>query len=174
MADFANKDISLSVKNTKIKLEKNVAEFLKKTVEIRMDNITENLEVCESPIEQFMCMALNAFKEASLWRELKKSFDVCEIEAQVDINDEKLEEEYRVDFLITLADQEKGEWQFAVECDSKEYHFTEKAFHLDRKRDKELLSIGIITIRFTGSEIVKSPLTCITTLHQIICQYVNR
>jgi len=63
---------------------------------------------------------------------------------------------YRVDFLLEL-----GVRKLAVECDGHEFHDRTKqqAAH-DRARDRELLAMGIPTVRFTGSEIHHSSERC--------------
>jgi very-short-patch-repair endonuclease len=63
---------------------------------------------------------------------------------------------YRVDLML-----EFGVRRLAIECDGHEFHDrTKQQAAYDRSRDRELLRIGIPTIRFTGSEIVHSPERC--------------
>lgn len=60
---------------------------------------------------------------------------------------------YRVDFLICIDDNGSEGW-LAVECDGHDFHDrTKQQAASDRSRDRELLIVGIPTIRFTGSEI---------------------
>lgn len=63
---------------------------------------------------------------------------------------------YRADFIL-----ETGVRKLAIECDGREFHDrTKQQAAYDRARDRELLQLGIPTIRFTGSEIVHSPERC--------------
>lgn len=63
---------------------------------------------------------------------------------------------YRIDILI-----EAETWRLAIECDGFDFHDrTKQQAAYDRARDRELILIGITTIRFTGSEIVHSAERC--------------
>lgn len=68
---------------------------------------------------------------------------------------------YRVDILI-MADANGG-WGFvAIECDGHDWHDrTKQQAAYDRARDRELLRIGIPTLRFTGSEIYHDAFRCV-------------
>jgi very-short-patch-repair endonuclease len=56
---------------------------------------------------------------------------------------------YVVDFLLVNCDG-----GVAIECDGHEFHDrTKQQAASDRSRDRELLAIGLATVRFTGSEI---------------------
>lgn len=63
---------------------------------------------------------------------------------------------YRIDILIG------GEnWKLAVECDGHDFHDrTKQQAAYDRARDRELVLLGVTTIRFTGSEIAHSVERC--------------
>jgi very-short-patch-repair endonuclease len=63
---------------------------------------------------------------------------------------------YRFDFAITNHGQ-----SLIVEADGKDYHAgTAEQIAHDKARDRELLTMGIPTIRFTGSDIFKDPIGC--------------
>jgi len=63
---------------------------------------------------------------------------------------------YRADFLLEL-----GARRLIIECDGHDFHDrTKQQAAYDRSRDRELLQIGIPTVRFTGSEITHSPERC--------------
>jgi very-short-patch-repair endonuclease len=71
---------------------------------------------------------------------------------------------YRADFLLEL-----GVRKLAIECDGHEFHDrTKQQAAYDRARDRELLRIGIPTIRFTGSEIIHSPERCAEESYQCL------
>lgn len=75
---------------------------------------------------------------------------------------------YKVDILL----QGDG-WNLAVECDGHEFHDrTKQQAAYDRSRDRELILLGITTIRFTGSEIVHSVERCATQTMEIV-QYLT-
>lgn len=57
---------------------------------------------------------------------------------------------YRADFVFGID----GHNLFAVECDGHDFHDrTKQQAAMDRSRDRELLRMGLPTMRFTGSEI---------------------
>ncbi|MCL6443424.1 MAG: endonuclease domain-containing protein [Alicyclobacillus sp.] len=60
---------------------------------------------------------------------------------------------YTADFLVTW-----GQYKFVIECDGHDFHekTKEQAAH-DKKRDREMTSMGYIVMRFTGSEIWNDP-----------------
>lgn len=64
---------------------------------------------------------------------------------------------YRADIVIEL-----DHWRrLVVECDGHDFHDrTKQQAAYDRARDRELLMLGFVTIRFTGSEIVHAPERC--------------
>ena len=67
---------------------------------------------------------------------------------------------YRVDILLE-ADANGGTGFIAIECDGHEYHErTKQQAAYDRARDRELMRIGILTLRFTGSEIHHNAFRC--------------
>lgn len=66
---------------------------------------------------------------------------------------------YRADFLVRFAHWRGGIVFGAIECDGHDHHnlTKEQALH-DRERDREFQKQGLIILRYTGSEIWKSPL----------------
>jgi hypothetical protein len=64
---------------------------------------------------------------------------------------------YRLDFVLRT-----NHGMLTIECDGHEWHdrTKEQAAH-DRRRDRDLLRIGLPTIRFTGSEIHRDIATCV-------------
>ncbi len=80
-------------------------------------------------------------------------------------------ESYRVDFMLRLD----SSVMLAVECDGHDFHDrTKQQAAYDRSRDRELLRLGIVTIRFTGSEIVHSPERCAFEIYQTILTLKER
>jgi hypothetical protein len=72
---------------------------------------------------------------------------------------------YRLDFVIEI----NSKYLLAIECDGHDFHDrTKQQAAYDRSRDRELLKIGIVTARFTGSEIHHSPSRCASDIWQIV------
>ncbi len=70
---------------------------------------------------------------------------------------------YSVDFLL-----QPQTGYIAIECDGHEYHDrTKQQAAYDRARDRDLLRLGITTIRFTGSEIHHSIDRCVADIYDI-------
>jgi hypothetical protein len=71
------------------------------------------------------------------------------------------ESRYRLDIAMELR---SGEWPraqvfVAVECDGHDFHEkTKEQAERDKRRDRDLQSIGWAIARFTGSEIVRDPI----------------
>lgn len=110
-----------------------------------------------TPIERQMYEAL--VRTAPATYELQDLIDDCAygdgeyvvLEAQVPLLT------YFADLCLTTA----GGSRLAIECDGHDYHnLTKQQAAYDRARDRELLAVGIPTIRFTGSEIHHSAERC--------------
>lgn len=71
---------------------------------------------------------------------------------------------YKVDFLLWTSFGRKA-FGVVVECDGHDFHEkTKEQAARDKKRDREILCAGFPTLRFTGSEIFRSPIEC---AHQV-------
>lgn len=67
---------------------------------------------------------------------------------------------YRVDFLISYAFFGR-KLEIVVECDGHQFHEkTKEQVRRDKKRDRDLQSLGLKVLRFAGSEIVASAQAC--------------
>lgn len=65
---------------------------------------------------------------------------------------------YRTDFLLVFAGQGGGHCYVAVECDGHDFHErTKQQAEHDRRRDRDIQGMGLSVLRFTGSEIWRSP-----------------
>jgi very-short-patch-repair endonuclease len=72
---------------------------------------------------------------------------------------------YRVDFLLVIHETRL----LAVECDGHEWHErTKQQASGDRARDRDLLRTGILTARYTGSDIASDPDGCAADLLDIV------
>lgn len=73
------------------------------------------------------------------------------------INPQEKIGDYRVDFVLVC---DKGK-KVVVECDGHDFHErTKEQAAKDRKRDRELQAKGYLVLRYTGSEIYRSPTEC--------------
>jgi very-short-patch-repair endonuclease len=65
---------------------------------------------------------------------------------------------YTADFLVRVQHWRGGRAVGVIECDGHDFHerTKEQAQH-DNKRDREMQSRGLIVLRYTGSEIFRSP-----------------
>lgn len=69
---------------------------------------------------------------------------------------------YRVDFLFRLIDVSGGENLLVVEVDGHEFHEkTKDQVARDKARDRAILELGAITMRFAGSEVWANPFVCV-------------
>lgn len=125
------------------------------------------LEKCGSQIEMLMAVGLWSrgvwttralLSEKTTIEGLKKEirgkagkFDVMPVAIGQQVQVEK----YRLDFLLVGEGFETGMfYMLAVECDGHDFHEkTKEQAARDKSRDRTMSSMGITTMRFTGSEI---------------------
>lgn len=75
-------------------------------------------------------------------------------------------ERYRIDFRIDVANLG---YPVFVECDGHDFHErTKEQAERDRSRDRAIQAANIPIIRFTGREIYRDPLDCVTQ----ICRFL--
>lgn len=83
--------------------------------------------------------------------------------------------DYRVDFLFYAKRAGHTDFWLAVECDGHDFHEkTKEQAQKDKSRDREVLALGVQTIRFTGSEIWMNPLRCADVVYGLISDYHTR
>jgi very-short-patch-repair endonuclease len=127
---------------------------VEKAIDEAMDRVREDAAVSldyqmiqapeMTPIEQIVFVFLKAKEQA---------FDQCRVFPQHHIG------KYRVDFLVEEYDfyGRKSLGQFVIECDGHDFHEkTKEQAAKDKKRDRELQSLGLKVFHFTGSEIWRS------------------
>ena len=96
---------------------------------------------------------LNAFEFSGSYFELYPQFQVHGF-----VGLKKKVRNYRVDFLIARPSIGK---YVAIEVDGAEFHErTRDQIWRDKTRDRDLLKVGIVTLRFTGSEVYNRPVDC--------------
>lgn len=138
---------------------------------IIMNNLNEMVgraESCQSPIEQLLGIAL----EKQLDKILPSYTNDFFLNSQevIEADDKK----YRVDFFVAVKRNGRF-YGFIIECDGHEFHEkTKEQARKDKKRDRDLLSLGHQVIRFTGSEIVENPFSCAREIVKIILERINK
>lgn len=124
------------------------------------------LRVCESPIEKLLMLRLMQEQEY-----FEQTYGSCGIEVDI-IPQMKVEvddKNYRVDFVLTVVDViAQKRTDIAIECDGHDFHEkTKEQAAKDKMRDRDLQKKGMYVIRFTGSEIWKSPTDCASEVFDI-------
>ena len=170
-----------------VKITEEMAEYVGRNEYLSMDDwvketFTDDLSCmkkcleyalvgCESPIEQVMALNLLTFKV--IVEKVHRSMDwleIIDIANQVPIKvDDKT---YRVDFLLKVAinvNNKKFYKNYIIECDGHDYHEKTKAqvTHGNRK-ERNLRTAGYDVVRFSGSEIFKKGMECVTDVIKII------
>ena len=120
---------------------------------------------CESSVEQLMSIELTKLNNE--WKILG-ILNIIDVYKQQEINIDN--KKYRVDFLISVEyGKKKRVVNFVIECDGHEFHQkTKKQVENDYQRQRDLQEAGYEVIRFSGSEIWKSPYKCCEKIKQII------
>lgn len=114
----------------------------------------------QSPIEQMLAAALlsGPSNPGVLWKS-PEALENCTTQG-IFLTQQHPVGKYLADFLITIRDRGKAV-EVAVECDGHDFHerTREQAQH-DKARDRYFHSLGIITLRYTGSEVFKDARKC--------------
>lgn len=128
------------------------------------------LDISESPIEWLFGMAawsVGTFSDCATMLEVGNREDLiaaCSASSghriffaqQISLGN------YRVDFLFVAKCESGVTTLLAVECDGHEFHERSKEQAArDKSRDRELMSQGILVLRFTGSEIWADAVSCV-------------
>lgn len=148
------------------KLEPRVSEeIIRSMIDYRYGFI-EAMCGCESPIEQLLTVALVRILD-NYYFELR-DLDVYGVVNQAEIvSDGKT---YRVDMSIAVENKITHKMnRFVIECDGHEFHEKSKSQAAkDKARERALTKEGRTVIRFSGSEIYKSPGACAMEVRDII------
>jgi len=164
-----NKDLPLCNK-VKINIEGNLNDYAYMFDECLVD--------CESPIEQLLAVEMQDIKLHNFDIFTNGEIDVINIQNQAIV--EAGNKIYRVDFLIGVVYNFKNrdkyrEMLFAVECDGHDYHEkTKQQIIYNNQRERDLKASGYEIIRFSGSEICKSPHNCVIEIAKIIYSHLDR
>jgi very-short-patch-repair endonuclease len=73
--------------------------------------------------------------------------------------------DWPIDFVLAVIDDSGQPHWLAVECDGHDFHErTKEQAARDRERDRRLQAHGMQVMRFTGSEIYRDPIKCVTEI----------
>lgn len=134
--------------------------------------ITRCAQVCESPVELALALALGFVGRQQSCAVLYDFGDAVIGDAEVDstlrIRPQAPLCDYRIDLLLTMQKIEDGTEgiivetkQLAVEADGAEFHDrTQEQAIRDRKRDRQLQAMGLSVFRFAGSEVWRDVFAC--------------
>lgn len=152
-------------------LPDNVRQYISQMHKDLNEKIKVAIDGCGSPIEQLFALGL-----VSLPSDGEYSW-VWSAQETLSAGNK----DYRVDFLIEMYDvifDPKAptptpicDWttQLVVECDGWDYHSSKEQVDYDNKRDQDILCrYATPTIRFSGSEIAKSPTLCARTAIKVL------
>jgi len=161
--------------------------FLGIALQASQDSLASLMDVigaaqCESPIERIMLAALYVrfrFKTPlAVSFHPQKVFEPFEDmpREQMIICSQVQIKKHRVDFLIWInLGCNLINCGIVIECDGHDFHErTKEQAARDRARDRELQSSGYLVLRFTGSEIWKSPVGCAEQVAQAIIAKINQ
>lgn len=122
--------------------------------------LPKGLELCQSPIERLMLIALMNLEFDLLV--LSDDFRCC-INQQypVTVGDKT----YHVDFMISM--QIKGKiYNLVIECDGHDFHEkTKEQVRKDKARERDITLKGYGIMRFSGSEIWENPFECVKQVY---------
>ena len=123
-----------------------------------------------TPIEEIMLASIHLNLNLS---QSKDRHYTWKIEIQKPIG------KYRTDFFITFIPRPKKshwkEFSVVVECDGHNFHEKTKEQSIrDKKRDRDIQSLGYKVFRFTGSEIYENPNKCAWEIMDLVYKYQKK
>lgn len=148
-------------------LPESVQKLISRYVLFDINNCLNDIDKCESPIEQLLGIALIKQFEKVLPYVTDDYFIIPQEEITVK------GKTYRMDFSI-FARKGCKYCSLAIECDGHDYHEkTKQQAQRDKKRDRDLQLMGMSVIRFTGSEIYADPVKCAREAMKIVLNTIN-
>jgi very-short-patch-repair endonuclease len=145
----------------------------KNAIDRHRHNCSIELGACESEIEKLLLSAIIACFNEEYWD--FEIFDngitdteISELKNSVIIVPQAKIDRFRADFLIATRCSDRRSY-VVVECDGHEFHErTKEQSERDKSRDRRLLELGYMTVRFAGSEIWRSAYSCACELRRIV------
>lgn len=128
--------------------------------------VDEFAEVCESPIEVMLGVALHSAnvllpagaRRMFIFLGKRDRPHLAQFHGQIEICPQYQWGSYRIDFAIFTS---LISHPVFVECDGHDFHErTKEQATRDREKDRAIQTAGIPVLRFTGSEIWASPSDC--------------
>lgn len=123
---------------------------------------------CESPIEREMLAALLTADWRCFGDHIPRVWVDAAPASKISIIPQLKIGRRRIDFAVSVPKKPIGT-VIAVECDGTDFHSAGD----DRMRDVELAYFGILTVRFSGSEIKKDPGGCAARVVQLCAEWAN-
>lgn len=162
--------------NEPIVIEEQPRQFIAEDVKYTLSNyflgkihsMIDELMVCESPIEQLMCLALKN-NECQM-----RDYADCRTFSLIPQHEIIANgREYRLDFHLGLSVDNRP-LKLAIECDGHQFHEkTKEQVARDKRREHDLILTGYVVVRFPGSEVYKDAAACADVVLQIIKNHAN-
>lgn len=134
--------------------------YKQRRIQAEVDHLNELFskmeELSMTPIERI------AFAEIFRWLSDMGLMDTIKLETQKKFGP------YYADFYLSYASG-KQKLEIIVECDGHEFHEKTKAqVSRDKKRDRYFTKLGINTLRYSGSDLVKDPSIVISDVEEML------
>jgi very-short-patch-repair endonuclease len=143
------------------KLPDRIREEIHTSMLAEAQRLLEQIEKCESPIEQLLSLylmpLLSKLEHYMLLYDVKDCINfIYGEQEEIEVNGHT----YRVDFFVICGVNDRN-FKLVVECDGHEFHEkTKEQVARDKQRDRELTMSGFHLLRYAGSEIWKDPEKC--------------
>lgn len=137
-----------------------------------------NSKVTQSPIEDMLAGALVWIQKdwGGMPSHCYLELDEVEPVSKIDfwIKPQAKIGSYHADFLMWFS-FERVKFGVAIECDGHAFHErTKEQASRDKKRDREILKAGFPVVRFTGSDVFKSPQECEEQVAELLDDALDR
>jgi len=134
--------------------------YKQRRIKAEGDHLTELFSRMEkltmTPIERI------AFAEIFEWLSDQRLMDTIKLETQKKFGP------YYADFYLSYSSG-KNKLEIVVECDGHEFHEkTKTQASRDKRRDRYFTKLGIITLRYSGSDVVKDPFVIVQDIEEIL------
>jgi very-short-patch-repair endonuclease len=161
----------LNEKEKMEELEKETRKNLRKNTNNKNSTLKTKNKHIENQHSGYKILISESPIETKLLKEvinLKDTYDF-EIDTQVDFSVNG--RNYRAEIFIEFKNPKR---KILVECDGHDFHEkTKEQVQKDKQRDRDFLSAGIITLRFTGSEIWKNAKGCASEIFNTYNSFKN-
>jgi very-short-patch-repair endonuclease len=160
-----DEEVGSELLNDYAALPDSVKQVISQVLIDQLNEMVGRAESCQTPIEQLLGVALEKQMERFLPYDYK-------LHSQYNL--EVCGKKYRADFHVVVSS--KGEdYGFVVECDGHDFHEkTKEQARNDKKRDRDLMSLGYTVIHFTGSEIFENPFMCANEVLDLITNQLEK